>query len=492
MSRYEHRIVFLDTNLYLHYLSFEQVDWCKFLESGRVTLYVPAVIIRELDKHKDEHPVQRIRRRAASVCKRLFHLYDSGAGEVRRGVDVHFEPFDPQIEFASHRLNPARGDDCLLAAAIELKQRDGECEIVVVTNDVGLLMKASHHGITTWKPPAELKLTEEPDAGEKRLKDLERQIQQASVPALPQLALLFVGGTEHAAYTIPHPEPSLSLNSLLKSAEIRRQYPKAAPPEKVITLADRQRLRDAARNLDNAEQIAETIVTLGEMLQQVHPLDVEQYNNELEQFYTAYDEYLRQAVEYDNRWRRTLMIEVHLSNDGTCPAEDVDVMLDFPAGITVRAEGDVSSPPEPPQPPEPPRSLGGKAFGYLAKKLRGLAIPPAVAALPPAQPQLLPATALASPTMLISLGGRRVEFKVLRLKHTLRARVVSFNATFDSFEAASSFKLPYRIVAANVPRPVTGCLNVQVNKSDPQPSAIKRVRRRSGRFSFVPPPHPSE
>jgi hypothetical protein len=279
---------------------------------------------------------------------------------------------------------------------------------------------------------------------------------------------------------------------LLKSAEIRRQYPKAAPPEKVITLADRQRLKDAARNLDNAEQIAETIVTLGEMLQQVHPLDVEHYNNELEQFYVAYEEYLKQAVEYDNRWRRTLKIEVHLSNDGTCPAEDVDVMLDFPDGITVRAEGDVSSPPSPPQPPEPPRSLGGKAFGYLAKKLRGLASPPAIAALPPAQPQLLPATPLANQMMQISLDGRRVEFKVSRLKHTLRAQAVSFNATFDSFEGASSFTLPYRIVAANVPRPVTGCLNVQVNKSDRQLPAIKRGRRRRGRFSFGPPPSPSE
>lgn len=476
MLPHQHREIFLDTNMYLHYLFFDQVDWCKSLVAKTVTIHVSAVIVRELDKHKDEHPVKRIRKRAANICRKLFDLYDQGVIEVRPGVSVRLDPFEPQIDFGVHRLSSARGDDCLLASAIELRQQSG-AEVVIVTNDTGLLLKAAHYRIATWRPPEELKLPEEDDVEEKRLKEMERQLKESRGAVAPRLSLRFVGGEDHAAYTLPLPEPTQSFKFMIQSVKLREQYPKALPPEQVITLADRQRLKEAASKLDNGEELAETIITFGEMLRQIHPLDVEHYNNALEQFYTAYEEYWKQSVEYDNMWRRTLKVEVYLVNDGTCPAEDVDIILEFPEGLILRAEDDAPLPPSPPSPPQPPQSLGGRAFNYLAKKLRGITSPAALTALPAPESLQLSAAAQLNPVFMISPDRHKVKFEVPKLKHALQTSPISFHAIFDSYEAANSFTLPYWILAANVPRPVTGCLNVRIDKSNP-PTSVIRPRRR--------------
>jgi rRNA-processing protein FCF1 len=72
MPRHEHKNLFLDTNIYLHYQSFDQIDWWKLLTSRRNTLSVSSVVLNELDKHKDEHRIRRIRKRAGAISTKLF------------------------------------------------------------------------------------------------------------------------------------------------------------------------------------------------------------------------------------------------------------------------------------------------------------------------------------------------------------------------------------------------------------------------------------
>ena len=48
------KYLFLDTNVYLHYIDFEQIDWKKLIDSD-FTIVVPPIVIREIDKHKDNN-----------------------------------------------------------------------------------------------------------------------------------------------------------------------------------------------------------------------------------------------------------------------------------------------------------------------------------------------------------------------------------------------------------------------------------------------------
>ena len=65
------KIVFLDTNVYLHCQPFYQVNWLDIVGAKAVTIVLPPIIIRELNKHKDTSSRPRVRRRAGATLKKL-------------------------------------------------------------------------------------------------------------------------------------------------------------------------------------------------------------------------------------------------------------------------------------------------------------------------------------------------------------------------------------------------------------------------------------
>jgi rRNA-processing protein FCF1 len=478
MLRHKHKTLFLDTNIYLHYQSFDQVDWRKLLEARRITLSVPNVVLNELDKHKDEHRVRRIRKRAAAVSARLFEYFDTNKEEVRPGVILEFLPFDPQVNFAIYHLNPSRQDDRLLAAVLKLREEKKDLSPVIVANDYNLLMKAKQLGIEIYRLPEDLKLPEEPDAEEQHLKELERELNRMRKAVAPDLRMCFgPEGADHVTFMLPSPKLMSELLLGFELASLRLRYPKAPPPEQVISFAERGKLKEAAGELKNAERAAEMLVTFGEMMGQIHPSEVERYNFELENYFRAYEQYRKDVIEYENMWSRTLRLEVELVNEGTCPAEDVDVTLEFPEGVTLLTEGSFPPVPVEPHPPSPPQTLGMQTGALIAKGVRKSVslLKPKSAPAPQLTSGHLSPQATTTPSVTPSANNRRVEFKVPKLKHTLRARCVTLYAFLNSFEAAGSFTILYRAVAANIPQPVTGCLHVKIEKS--QPSVIFTFRR---------------
>ena len=66
----DERYVFLDTNTFLHFQWFDEIDWPKIHSSNSVTLVLAPVILSELDEKKYEAS-PRVRERAKSVIKRL-------------------------------------------------------------------------------------------------------------------------------------------------------------------------------------------------------------------------------------------------------------------------------------------------------------------------------------------------------------------------------------------------------------------------------------
>ncbi|MHC5862476.1 hypothetical protein, partial [Nostoc sp.] len=57
-----------------------------------------------------------------------------------------------------------------------------------------------------------------------------------------------------------------------------------------------------------------------------------------------------------------------------------------------------------------------------------------------------------------------VELHVRKLKQNTSESFDRMIVTFDSFEHASSFRIDYQIIAANVPKPLIGSLHVIVDR----------------------------
>ena len=64
------KYLLLDTNIYLHYIDFEQIDWGTIIGDKEYEIVVPYTVIKEIDKYKDG-PKSKIKVRAKAVASKF-------------------------------------------------------------------------------------------------------------------------------------------------------------------------------------------------------------------------------------------------------------------------------------------------------------------------------------------------------------------------------------------------------------------------------------
>ncbi len=223
-----HKIIYLDTNIFLHYQPFNQINWLKIVKAESATIVIPPVTIRELNKHKDSHPRAQIKKRAGETIKRLSGFFDSGTTvKIAEKVDVLFEDRDPIIDFAAHQLNFNIQDDHLIASILMNRQEAPAEHIVLVTSDLGLALvtKAGRQGINTQKMPENYRIADEPDPNESKVKQLEQQIRELN-SRTPDLSLVYEDGKQNATINLPHPIFLGQSVIAEKITEIKSKFPK--------------------------------------------------------------------------------------------------------------------------------------------------------------------------------------------------------------------------------------------------------------------------
>ena len=94
--------IFLDTNILLHGKPLQDIAWETY-EAPPVTIVITRTNIRELDKHKDNHPKNHIRGRARKALQRIEAAAASDA-VLRPNVILHVERTSPSIDFTAHGL----------------------------------------------------------------------------------------------------------------------------------------------------------------------------------------------------------------------------------------------------------------------------------------------------------------------------------------------------------------------------------------------------
>lgn len=196
------------------------------------------------------------------------------------------------------------------------------------------------------------------------------------------------------------------------------------------------------------------LANFGARFSQPSPEAVARFNAEMERFYAEYDRWLETKDVHRAREILTVPLPFVLSNTGTAPAEDIDVFFHFPDGFRLSSGRDRPCSPEEPTPPE--RPLGGLAD--LAFRLPTLA-----PAIPPLSALQHVARNVSSPS-IERTNSYDVNIHVKNLKHQLTEDLGTLYAVFESFDAAASFSIDYRLVTANVPKPVAGKLHVVVEK----------------------------
>jgi hypothetical protein len=428
---------FPDTNLFLHYRPVNEIDWCSVLHSTSVNLKIAPVVTRELEEQKTINQVRKLKERATGALKLLYkHI---GVKRVRDGVTLEFLIKEPTVEYAaSHALNLQLGDDWLIGAFLLYREDHPETRCVLATNDLPLTIKANHYQIECVSLDQSLQLPSEPDPLEKKARQLEAELLRYKSRE-PDLSLRFVDGGQHARFRFESPidtrDPEPEIQETLAAA--RQKCPLVGP-----------RL---SQPVDPNSPFA---AMLGEMQKTASALEAmarqfsEHYNRRVRKYYADYERYLRNNAMVKVLDTRAIVIQLELVNGGTCPAEDIQVLLHLPDGFTLYDEAHL------PKPLDEPTVPSKEANWY-----------PSISALS-GFPEINRFPTMRNPSLpkIRKTNSYDVTFEFPKLQHGFSRHLEPLHVAFESWDSVSSFGIEYTIHAGNMIDNQTGQLGVVVEK----------------------------
>jgi hypothetical protein len=448
------KIIYLDTNIFLHYQPFTQINWLELVKAESVTIVIPPLIIRELNTQKDSQSKPQIKKRASESIKMLSKLFESGnPSKITEGVFVYLEDRDPLIDFVANQLNFNIQDDQLIASILSNKLEEPDQNIVLITSDLGLQlnMKARRVGIDTLRMPENFRIEDGPDPNQTRIKKLEQENRELK-SSTPSLSLVFENGDKRKSFKLVKPvllcENEIEEKIAEKKSELAG-YGKGEKSKK-IDLPAGELVIESVRNALSSNLIPKE--------------EIQRFNSDFELFIPKYKEYLTKILDYDNLIKRIIELKISLTNNGTAPAEDIDIYLYFPANFQQIAdilEGDLPHPPEPPTPPEGPKTYQQQKI--IESMMSGLIVQsPELHNYNQAFSHVLPIDS--SDRRIKRISSTEVQVHIQKVKHNFQEPLGSLFVIFNNYESAKSFNINYNILAGNIPQKIVSSLNVVIEK----------------------------
>lgn len=300
----------LDTNVYLHYKDFEQVDW-KSMVGDDVTICVPMIVLGEIDKHKDQGR-GKIQKRAKKLSSRFSELFLQGE-TAKIAVEEMDNP--PSTAFDDTRFHKDINDDWVILSALHASHDTSST--VIVSGDNGILLKAKHFGLGFYKMPDDLLLSVELSEEEKEIKKLREQLSRHEYRQ-PSPVIEFKNRTDRLLINKP---VFIDVKQELDTyeAQLRASHPYQSA---------RQDRVDGS-----------THVVLKSLSLDYRPMDPwEKYNKELDEYFEKKLELKRCQLEQQLMEQRFVRIDFWLGNTGTSSLGDTMVFVTFPSDVLVYDE----------------------------------------------------------------------------------------------------------------------------------------------------------
>lgn len=428
-------VIFIDTNVALHYQRVDQIDWKHEVDEKNCQILVCSVFLAELEKHKIEHSSKKIRKRAGEYSTWLAKKYDEP--KIRDRAEIRFLPDEPLIDFAAHRLDPANFDDRLVAAVIELTQQEPESTVYVMTADFGLTLKLRSRNLRVIKPSDQYALPEELSDEEKQNKELRTQLAKLA-NRMPKLTLNFKSGeqTLTAQRQILAPKEVAIQEAMTK---LRSKYPFMETP------SGDERLNSLAKS--------PAMLQIGQAAKSLALNRDQSYNSSLRNYFAEYEIYLEKLYEYSIHRASICKLELILSNlEGSAPANNVDVYLKSEGSAKLITNEEWPTAPDRPTAPEQPGIFGGTNSR--------LTVPPFTPF--PTMADVLRDADQTRPRLKTTNGDAK--FYLHQIKHRQIHDVLPLWLDFSGLEGNSNVSIAFEIHAAEIVDPVTGTLHIRVTQ----------------------------
>jgi rRNA-processing protein FCF1 len=396
--------LFIDTNVLLHFQTFDEVDWNK-LAGGESELQIAPIVIDELDKHKNNQN-NKIAQRAGMIASKLEQLMDGAVGNVA----VNFIEHRPSSEhFTRNHLDPKQQDDCLFATILQYQAESTDPVVKLVSDDLGVKLKGKTLGIVVLKPGKELRLPDTPDKNQKEIERLQKQVATLQ-ERIPKVSIGFENRMVHLHKEVKTNVKTLEEYRAEEMAKLKREHP-------LMQLIDPNTKTNGPFDL---------ISGLGGILGLSNERR-EEFNKELNKYYQDYTLFITKQYAYVVSRLRSFSLTFYLFNDGSIPATDIDVWLHLPDGFTVN-KGYKDEPEKPKPPYRPKNNYDSEPMNIrmpnLYESIRG------VNQVPRINPD--------KPTIR-KTNSYEVTYHSAALKHGLQQQFDPIVVQYESFEAMKSF-----------------------------------------------------
>jgi len=440
--------LFLDTNTHLHFLGLEQIDWRKYFHGQEIVLVLAPITITELDKHKYISSHKKIRDRARKIVKLIYGLIEghdmSREIAIPNRSNTYLFVLANSPDMSRFRdLDKSIADDNLIGSILEFISGNPDIpqnNLFLVTNDLGLSIKARRQQIQVWVMPEELQLPSEPTEEESKIKELER-VNQALINRQPKLQISILSGGEQSS-----------------KVDFQLDIPASLDPGRVDDLLQREMENIAWSPDDDSDGDPTKAQILLGAISEYHNTEIMRYKKESESYLLQYKEYLQKQHEFQVLKACTRLLKLIILNSGNLPAQGVVIQVDFPPEITVLLSEELPSSPNPPSRPKFPERgympLFSNGEAYLGLEYTNL---PIEVPLPDN-----PDTAL--PDIVIN-GHTQVAWKRPNIKHHLPHDLSCLYIVFPDNPGITEYLISYRIFADNLPEPVEGHLSISVQVS---------------------------
>lgn len=300
----------LDTNVYLHFKHFEQIDWKSLLHDD-VTICVPQRVLTEIDKHKDQSR-GKIQKRAKALSARFYEIFLEGATPHVPVVDMANPPANA---FDDPQYHQEISDDWIILSA--LHSSISNADIVIVGYDNGILMKAKQHSLGFFKMPDSLLLAEEPSEEEKEIKRLTQQL---------------------AKYENRLPEPIVEFENETSLLTINK--PQFVDIKKELETYETE-LRSTHRYENvNDKPVDDFTLAIQPLFSLTHstPGQKQEYNKALDEFFEKKLRLKEFQLGSQFMDQRFVKLDFWLSNVGTSALGNTMVFINFPPEVSVYSQ----------------------------------------------------------------------------------------------------------------------------------------------------------
>jgi predicted nucleic acid-binding protein len=419
--------LFLDTNIFMHFQDYEQIPWKEFVDSTEdLVLVVAPVVIQELDKHK-RNPNSKLAMRARKLLHKIEDSLDKENGANLKVLTIDKTPSEET--FHVNALQRSEQDDRLIASMLEFQQgKDREDRVILVSDDLGIRLKLRRFPIKQLQLPENLLLPNQRSEEEALISAMKKEILDLK-SRIPVVSLTFEDGTLFKTFA--------------------RDKPLRDRDEVVSQLLTKQKqtypyLGFTARYENQPTSFLQDFISLSKA-------QVDDYNDQLRTYFSEFERYLLTEYERASVSRNSIRISLLLSNTGTEPANDLDIALHFPDGFEL-LDDLPNKAKEPSLPYLPTSRYDRNALRLHVPNLNfgGFQREPILNSIDPSRP------------VIKRTNSYDVTFDLKNLKHGMRFNVQPLYVKYVDISDASGFAIEFKLHIGNVPKPVTGALNVKI------------------------------